>query len=317
MANLAPKKRDSANTQHRYRFNARVRKPQGAACPAEALALKTRQRAIQAFDLKPIQTSTAFTETPVHATTFAVLFAVSFCHLLNDMMQSLMSAIYPQLKDSLDLNFAQVGLISATYQLTASMLQPWVGYFSDKRPMPFSLPVAMGFTLVGLVLLSQSHTYLLLIFAAALVGLGSAVFHPESSRVARMASGGRFGLAQSLFQVGGNLGQALGPLMAAAIVVTFGQASIAWFALMALLSIIVLFNVGRWYKHHGIARIKATTKLARAPELSRAGVIASIAVLMALIFSKQIYFASIGSYYTFYMIDRFCLPLRAAQISVF
>ena len=267
--------------------------------------------------MKPGQSSTAFTETQVHATTFAVLFAVSFCHLLNDMMQSLMSAIYPQLKESLELNFAQVGLISATYQLTASMLQPVVGYFSDKRPMPFSLPVSMAFTMVGLVVLSQSHTYALLIFAAALVGLGSAIFHPESSRVARMASGGRFGLAQSLFQVGGNLGQALGPLMAAAVVATFGQGSIAWFALMALLSIIVLFNVGRWYKQHGIERIKATAKAARVPELSRSGMIGAIAVLMALIFSKQIYFAAIASYYTFYLIDRFGLSLQAAQIYLF
>ena len=267
--------------------------------------------------MKPAQSSSAYAETPVHATTFAVLFAVSFCHLLNDMMQSLMSAIYPQLKESLELNFAQVGIISATYQLTASMLQPVVGFYADKRPMPFSLPVSMAFTLVGLLVLSQSHTYGLLIFAAALVGLGSAIFHPESSRVARMASGGRFGLAQSLFQVGGNLGQALGPLMAAAIVVTFGQASIGWFALMALLSIIVLFNVGRWYKQHGIDRIKAAAKLSRAPELSRAGMIAAIAVLMALIFSKQIYFAAIGSYYTFYLIERFGLPLQAAQLYLF
>ena len=279
---------------------------------------RAEQEAIdRASTVKPVQSSTAFTETHVHATTFLVLFAVSFCHLLNDMMQSLMSAIYPQLKESLELNFAQVGLISATYQLTASMLQPLVGYFSDKRPMPFSLPTSMCFTLVGLVVLSQSHTYALLIFAAALVGLGSAIFHPESSRVARMASGGRFGLAQSLFQVGGNFGQALGPLMAAAIVVTFGQSSIAWFALMALLSIIVLFNVGRWYKHHGIARFKATAKLARPPELSRAGLIGAIAVLMALIFSKQIYFAAIASYYTFYLIDRFGLSLQIAQLYLF
>src|SRR5262245_54458259 len=269
------------------------------------------------MQFKSTQNSAVLSEASVHVTTFAILFAISFCHLLNDMMQSLMSAIYPQLKQSLELNFAQVGLISATYQLTASMLQPVVGFFSDKRPMPFSLPVSMSFTLVGLVVLSQVHTYALLIFAAALVGLGSAIFHPESSRVARMASGGRFGLAQSLFQVGGNLGQALGPLMAAAIVVTYGQSSIGWFALMALLSIIVLFNVWRWYKAHGADRIRAAAKLARAPELSRSGMIGAVAVLMALIFSKQIYFASIGSYYTFYLIDRFGLPLRAAQLYLF
>jgi FSR family fosmidomycin resistance protein-like MFS transporter len=174
----------------------------------------------------------------------------------------------------------------------------------------------MGFTLIGLLVLARSDTYGLLIAAAALVGFGSAIFHPESSRVARMASGGKFGLAQSLFQVGGSLGQALGPLMAAAIVVTFGQRSISWFALMALLSIIVLFHVGRWYKQHGIARIKASAKLAR-PELSRARLVGAIAVLMALIFSKQIYFAAIISYYTFYLIDRFAVPLQTAQLYLF
>jgi len=241
-------------------------------------------------------TATATVDPSLHVTTFTILFAVSFCHLLNDMMQSLLSALYPSLKASLELNFAQVGLITATYQLTASLLQPLVGLYSDKRPIPFSLPVAMMFTLVGLLALSVSHTYALLVGAAALVGLGSAVFHPESSRVARMASGGRYGLAQSMFQVGGNFGQALGPLMAAAIVLNFGQSSIAWFALMALLAIIVLYNVGVWYKHHGIARMKASAKLHKPNGLSRLRVIGSILVLMALIFSKQIYFSSIGTY---------------------
>jgi MFS transporter, FSR family, fosmidomycin resistance protein len=253
----------------------------------------------------------------LHVTTFAILFAVSFSHLLNDMMQSLLSALYPSLKATLELNFAQVGLITATYQLTASLLQPLVGLYSDKRPLPFSLPVAMMFTLVGLLALSVSHTYALLVTAAALVGLGSAVFHPEASRVARMASGGRYGLAQSMFQVGGNFGQALGPLMAAAVVLTFGQSSIAWFALMALLSIIVLYNVGVWYKHHGIARMKAIAKLHKPNGLSRLRVIGSIMVLMALIFSKQIYFASIGTYYTFYLIHHFGVSLQTAQLYLF
>jgi len=261
--------------------------------------------------------SPALADNSVHVTTFAILFAISFCHLLNDMMQSLLSALYPTLKTRLELNFAQVGLITATYQLTASLLQPLVGLYSDKRPIPFSLPTSMSFTLVGLLALSVSHTYLLLVSAAALVGLGSAIFHPESARVARMASGGRFGLAQSMFQVGGNFGQALGPLMAAAVVINYGQGSIAWFAFMALLSIIILYNVGVWYKHHGLARMRATAKLHHAPELSRMRIVGAIVVLLALIFSKQIYFSSIGTYYTFYLIHHFGVSLRTAQLFLF
>ena len=260
-------------------------------------------------------TSSAVADGMIHGTTFIVLFAVSFCHFLNDMMQSLLSAIYPQLKDNLGLNFAQVGMISMTYQLTASLLQPLVGLYSDKRPIPFSLPTGMVFTLVGLLAISVSHTYGLLISAASLVGLGSAIFHPESARVARMASGGRYGLAQSLFQVGGNFGQGLGPLAAAAVVVNFGQASIAWFALMALSAIIILWNVGVWYKHHGIARIKA--KVHAAPDLPTWRLVSTILVLLSLIFSKQIYFASIGTYYTFYLIHHFGVSLRGAQIYLF
>ncbi|HYK81171.1 MAG TPA: MFS transporter, partial [Micropepsaceae bacterium] len=258
--------------------------------------------------------STALADSSVHVTTFAVLFAISFCHLLNDMMQSLLAAIYPQLKATLELNFAQVGFITATYQLTASLLQPLVGFYSDRRPIPFSLPTGMVFTLVGLLALSASHTYGLLLGASSLVGLGSAIFHPESARVARMASGGRYGLAQSLFQVGGNFGQALGPLMAAAIVLNFGQSSIAWFALMALLAIIILYQVGVWYKHHGLARIRASAKLHRPPDLSRLHIAGTILVLMALIFSKQIYFSGIATYYTFYLIHHFGVSLRTAQL---
>ena len=261
--------------------------------------------------------STALANSSIHVTAFTILFAISFCHLLNDMMQSLLAALYPSLKARLELNFAQVGLITATYQFTASLLQPVVGLYSDKRPIPFSLPVAMVFTLMGLLVLSTSNTYAMLLIASLLVGLGSAIFHPESARVARMASGGRFGLAQSLFQVGGNFGQALGPLMAAAVVLNFGQGSIAWFALMALTSVIILYNVGVWYKHHGIARIKASAKLHRPPNLSRAQITGAILVLLALIFSKQIYFSAIASYYTFYLIHHFGVSLRAAQLYLF
>jgi len=260
---------------------------------------------------------TALADNTVYVTTFTVLFAISFCHLLNDMMQSLLAALYPSLKERLELNFAQVGLITATYQFTASLLQPLVGLYSDKRPIPFSLPLAMVFTLVGLLTLSIAHTYSLLLTASVLVGLGSAIFHPESARVARMASGGRFGLAQSFFQVGGNFGQALGPLMAAAIVLNFGQGSIAYFALMALLSVTILYNVGVWYKHHGIARIKAAAKIHRAPDLSSGQITRAILVLLALIFSKQIYFSGIQSYYTFYLIHRFGISVQAAQIYLF
>ena len=253
-------------------------------------------------------------ERSVHVTTFSVLFAISTCHLLNDMMQSLLAAIYPQLKITLQLNFIQVGLITATYQFTASMLQPLVGLVADRRPLPFSLPGGMVSTLIGLLLLSVSHTYPMLLTASALVGLGSATFHPESARVARMASGGRYGLAQSLFQVGGNFGQALGPIGAAAIVLSYGQKSIAWFALMALLSITILSWVGIWYKHHGVARMRAGAKLVSPHGLSRPQVVLSIVILLALIFSKQIYFSGIQTYYTFYLIHHFGVPLRTAQL---
>jgi FSR family fosmidomycin resistance protein-like MFS transporter len=277
----------------------------------------TRKSALrEPIALKP-SPSTAVADSTLHVTTFTILFAISLSHLLNDMMQSLLAALYPSLKARLELNFAQVGLITATYQFTASLLQPLVGLYSDKRPIPFSLPVAMVSTLFGLLVLSVSKTYAMLLGASLLVGLGSAIFHPESSRVARMASGGRFGLAQSMFQVGGNFGQALGPLAAAAVVLNFGQASIAWFALMALASVIILYNVGVWYKHHGIARIKASAKLHRAPDLSRGQVTSAILVLLALIFSKQIYFSAIASYYTFYLIHHFGVSLKTAQLFLF
>lgn len=256
----------------------------------------------------------ALADTSLHVTAFTVLFAISFCHLLNDMMQSLLSALYPDLKARLELNFEQVGLITMTYQVTASILQPVVGLISDKRPMPYSLPVAMVANLIGLLLLAVSHVYGLLLFAAALLGVGSAIFHPESSRVAHMASGGRHGLAQSLFQVGGNFGQALGPLMAAAIVINFGQGSIAWFAVIALMAILILWHVGTWYKHHGITRI-ANTK--RTHDLPPSRVRLAILVLLVLMFSKQVYLASIGSYYTFFLIHRFGVSLQTAQVMLF
>lgn len=250
-------------------------------------------------------------------TLFTILAAISFCHLLNDMVQSLIPAIYPILKDSFHLSFAQVGLITLTYQMTASVLQPAVGLYTDRRHQPYSLAVGMGFTLVGLVLLSIAQSFASLLFASALVGIGSAVFHPESSRVARMASGGQHGLAQSLFQVGGNAGSATGPLLAAFIVLPRGQHSIAWFTVAALLGIVVLIRVGVWYTGHMAESRNSKQAAEHHPVLSSRTIAVSIAVLISLIFSKYFYLASISSYYTFYLIHKFHVSVQSAQIYLF
>jgi FSR family fosmidomycin resistance protein-like MFS transporter len=248
-----------------------------------------------------------------------VLAALSFSHLLNDTISSLVIAIYPILKNSFHLDFGQIGLITATYQLTASLLQPLVGLFTDRRPKPYSVAVGMGFTLCGLLLLSQASTFPLLLVSTALVGMGSAIFHPESSRVARLASGGRHGMAQSVFQVGGNVGSALGPLLAAFIILPHGQQSIAWFSLLALLAMIVLSGVGRWYQQHRAeaARSKRPPVVHAGPNLTARQVSVSLAVLIALIFSKFFYLASLTSYYTFYLIEKFALSVRDAQLHLF
>ncbi len=249
---------------------------------------------------------------------FAVLAAISFCHLLNDMAQSLIPAIYPILKASFHLGFAQVGMISFTYQLTASLLQPFVGMYADRRPKPYSLAAGMVSTLVGLILLSIAPNFAVILAAAALVGVGSSVFHPESSRVARMASGGQHGLAQSLFQVGGNAGSALGPLLAAFIVVPRGQHSISWFSLAALAAIFVLMRVGGWYKEHVLRTGKVRSKdIHSGAELGSRKVLISIAILGALIFSKYFYLASLSSYYTFFLISKFGVSVRVSQIYLF
>jgi FSR family fosmidomycin resistance protein-like MFS transporter len=246
-----------------------------------------------------------------------VLAAISISHLLNDIIQSLLPAIYPILKANFHLDFGQIGLLTLTFQLTASLLQPLVGYVTDKRPQPFSLVVGMGFTLVGLLALSRAGSFPMLLLAAALVGMGSSVFHPESSRVARMASGGRHGLAQSVFQVGGNAGTAIGPLLAAFVVVPMGQPSIAWFSVFALLAMIILFQVGRWYRAK-IAALSARPKAAPAASPhSRARVVAAITILMLLVFSKNFYTASITSYFTFYLISKFQLSVQDAQVHLF
>ncbi|MDY0884440.1 MFS transporter [Dongia soli] len=247
----------------------------------------------------------------------AVLVSISFCHMMNDMLQSLLPAIYPMLKDGYHLDFGQVGLITLTYQITASLLQPVVGLYTDHRPKHYSLSIGMGFTLVGLLLLSRASSFPVLLLAASLVGMGSSVFHPESSRVARLASGGRHGLAQSLFQVGGNLGSAIGPLAAAFIILPRGQGSVAWFSLAALLAMIVLGGIGNWYKAHCKTRAGRKREAIERPALSRRQIGMALAVLLALIFSKFFYMASITSYYTFYLIDRFQVSVQSAQIFLF
>jgi FSR family fosmidomycin resistance protein-like MFS transporter len=256
------------------------------------------------------------TQPSLHETTFIVLFAISFCHLLNDMMQALLPAIYPTLKAQFHLSFTQIGLVTLAFQCTASLLQPGVGFIADKRPMPYSLPVGMVSTLAGLALLSVAGSYAMLLLSACLIGIGSSVFHPESSRVARMASGGRHGLAQSLFQVGGNTGSALGPLTAALLVATYGQRSIIWYAGVALLAIVILWNVGRWYKHHGLARIR-TARAHDGPALPHWKIVTSILILLSLIFSKYFYLTSITNYYTFYLIHTFAVSVQSAQIHLF
>jgi len=253
-----------------------------------------------------------------HKTAFNILGAISVCHLLNDMLSSLLPSIYPLLKDSFHLNFAQVGLITLTYQTTASLLQPLVGFYTDKKPMPYSLPVGMGLTLLGLLFLSIAGSFPTLLMAAALVGTGSSVFHPESSRVARMASGGQHGLAQSLFQVGGNTGLSLGPLTAAYFVLPRGQTSIAWFSVVAFAGILILGKVSGWaIRNRTQAAKPGAVRSEQGPHLSTRRIVLSIAVLMALLFSKFVYLASLTSYYTFYLMNKFHVSVRSAQIHLF
>ena len=257
------------------------------------------------------------TEAVVHGTVFSIIGVLSFSHFLNDMIQSLIPALYPMLKTSLDLNFTQIGLITLAFQLTASILQPAVGTYTDKNPMYYSLAVGMALTLVGLLMLSQAATFAMVIISAARVGMGSSIFHPESSRMARAAAGHRHGFAQSMFQVGGNAGSAVGPLLAAFIVLPGGQHSIAWFSAFALLAMILLVKVGSWYKNHGLARAKRSRAMTAAPTLSRGRVAFIIAVLFTLVMSKNFYIVSLSNYYTFYLMDKFQLPVQSAQVYLF
>ncbi|WP_413723651.1 MFS transporter [Sodalis sp. RH16] len=250
-------------------------------------------------------------------TVFPVLAAISVAHLLNDMIQSLILAIYPLLQASFSLSFTQVGMITLTYQITASLLQPLIGSYTDKHPQPYSLPIGMMFTLCGLLLMATAGSFPWVLAAAALVGTGSSVFHPESSRVARMASGGRHGLAQSLFQVGGNFGASLGPLLAALIIAPYGRGHIAWFSLAALLATVILLQVGKWYRGAITAPAARRGRPAAASVLPARRVAGAIAILLVLIFSKYFYLTSISSYYTFYLIHKFGLSVQAAQLHLF
>ena len=264
-------------------------------------------------------TTTAEAKKIVQKTVYSILFAISFTHLLNDMMQSVIPAMYPMIKQNFHLSFTQVGLITFTFQLTASLLQPFVGSYTDRTPRPYSLAIGMTFTLLGLISLAFATSFTAILIAVSLIGMGSSVFHPESSRVAHLASGGKKGLAQSIFQLGGNAGSAIGPLLAALIVVPFGQFYIIWFALAAILAIIVLLKIATWYRGQLIFRA-ANKKQASDevhPQLSRPRVIFSLFILLALIFSKYFYMASMSSYFTFYLIDKFHVSVQQSQLYLF
>jgi FSR family fosmidomycin resistance protein-like MFS transporter len=270
--------------------------------------MNTRESVVAAIPVRPLADARP---------ALGVLGAISFAHLLNDMIQSLILAIYPILKSGFDLSFGQIGLITLTYQLTASLLQPLVGHVTDRRSLPYALPVGMGFTLAGLLLLAEAPNFPMLLLAAGLVGTGSSVFHPESSRVARMASGGRPGLAQAVFGVGGNLGSSLGPLLAAWVIVPHGRGSVAWFSLAALLAIVLLVQVGHWYAHQHRVHRSAHAQAAPAIALSRGRMLSALLILGVLIFSKYFYLASISSYYTFYLIHTFGVSVQSAQVHLF
>lgn len=252
-------------------------------------------------------------------TVFPILFALSFSHLLNDTIQSLIPAIYPVIKENYQLNFSQIGLITLTFQMAASLFQPFVGLYTDKKPQPFSLATGMGFTLTGLITLSQSTNFYAILLAVALIGTGSSIFHPEASRMAHAASGGKRGMAQSVFQLGGNIGSSLGPLLAAWIIVPYGQFSVIWFSLIALLAILVLTYVGRWYRGYLTKLHESVRNQAKnlGHNLSKKKVVFAIAILLVLIFSKYFYMASLTSYFTFYVIQKFQVSVQTSQIYLF
>lgn len=264
---------------------------------------------LPAQSLQPLEFDTTKTFVPI-------IGAVSFVHLLNDLIQAILPSIYPLLKTNYALSFTQIGLITLAFQMTASLFQPAIGLYTDKHPKPYLLPMGMLFTLVGLVMLAAANSFLWLVIASAVIGLGSSTFHPEASRVARMASGGRFGFAQSFFQVGGNAGSALGPLLAAAIIIPQGQGAIGWFTLFAILGVTVLFSVSRWVIRSG-ASLKSGKKNSHFAHLSRNQVIAALSLLALLVFSKYIYMAAFTNYYTFYLMEKFATSVADAQLLLF
>lgn len=253
----------------------------------------------------------------IEKTVFPILFALSFSHLLNDTIQSLIPAIYPIIKTSYHLSFSQIGLITLTFQLAASLLQPFVGLYTDKKPQPYSLATGMGFTLIGLISLSQSTHFYTILLSVCFIGIGSSIFHPEASRMAHAASGGKRGLAQSVFQLGGNAGSSLGPLLAAWIIVPYGQFSVIWFSVIALLAIIILTYVGNWYRGFMLSRSKKINIQTVVNQFSRTKVIFSVCILLLLIFSKYFYMASLTNYFTFYLIDKFHVSVQTSQIYLF
>lgn len=263
-----------------------------------------------------MSTTTAGPVPATRNTSLWVIFAVSFSHFLNDLMQALLPAVYPLLRDLYALDFTQIGLITLVNQLTASFLQPLVGHYTDKHPKPYSLPIAMCFTLCGLLLLANASSFVAILVAAALIGVGSAIFHPEASRVARMASGGRLGFAQSLFQVGGNIGTAIGPLMAAFIIIPRGQGTVSWYALVALTAIVVLWAVGNWYANQNRSAPKASA-VARGPVISRRRLFWTFLIIGLLVMSKNVYMASMTSFYAFFLIEKFALTASQAQVYLF
>lgn len=262
------------------------------------------------------QETTIVIDQKAEQTIFNILFAISFSHMLNDTIQSLIPAIYPIIKDSFRLSFAQIGFITFTFQLSASLLQPFVGIYTDRKPQPYSLAIGMGFSLTGLLLLSSVGSYPMILFSVACIGVGSSIFHPEASRMAHLAAGGRKGLAQSIFQLGGNAGSSLGPLLAAIILVPYGRSSAAWFSIIALIAIMVLWRIGNWYKPH-TKKKKAAKVLKHHKTLTRRQIVFSVIVLLVLIFSKYFYMASMTNYFTFYLMDKFHLSVQHAQYYLF
>ena len=246
---------------------------------------------------------------------YAILFAAAGCHLINDTLQAVMLSVYPMLKENYSLSFTQVGIMTMVFQVTASILQPLIGLYTDRKPLPYVLPFGPAFTAIGLFLLATAHSYSALLLAAACIGIGSSIFHPDASRVSRLASGGQYGMAQSLFQVGGNIGTSIGPLLAAGIVLQRGQASISWFIGLAILSVIILTGVGRWFSAH-LTQKKSVNAVAQS-SLSQSKIVQSLAILVALMFSKFVYMACMHSFYTFYLIEKFGVSTHDAQIYLF